>query len=263
MVTSHFLILAELEEYYQDFEKLVNETYEMNGNEPVILICHSMGCPVMLYYLNQLDKRDPSHTWKNKYIKHFITLASPWGGAVKALKAFTSGDNLGVIVVPALTIRKDERTFPSLAYLMPSDKFWSHDEVLMSADNKNYTTRNLDELFADIDYPVGYNMWLDTRNLTYDMTPPGIETHCIHGVGISTMEKLEYKAGKFPDHPPKINFGDGDSTVNTRSLAGCLKWRENELQKQPVHYMNLTGVDHMSVMTDSRILNYIIDLAIT
>ena len=249
--------IAELHQYYKELSGLIEETYHMNGNESVILTCHSMGCPIMLYYLNNVNNA----TWKDKYIKSFVTLAGPWGGAVKALKAFTSGDNLGVIVVPALTIRKDERTFPSLAYLLPSDQFWSPQETLMVNGNKSYTTENLQELFEDIDYDVGNQMWKDTRNLTRDMIPPGVEVHCIHGVGINTMERLEYKIGKFPDSQPKIMFGDGDSTVNTRSLRGCLRWKNHPNQTHDVHYMNLTGIDHMSVMTDSRIVNYILDIA--
>ena len=233
---------------------LIEETYKDQGNQSIILICHSMGCPVMLHYLNH-----QTQVWKDKHIFSFVTLAAPWGGAVKALKAFTSGDNLGVIVVPALTIRKDERTFPSLAYLMPSDKFWDPSEVLMTNGNKSYTTANYHELFADIDYDVGYQMWLDNRNLTYDLVHPGVDIHCIHGIGVDTMETLEYKQDKFPNHTPKIGFGDGDSTVNTRSLAGCLRWEDDKNGKK-FNYMNLTGVDHMSVMTDARILKYLLQL---
>jgi lysophospholipase-3 len=227
----------------------------MNGKEKSMIICHSMGCPVMLYFLNHQPQ-----AWKDMYVKSFVTLAGPWGGAVKAIKAFTSGDNLGVIVVPALTIRKDERTFPSLAFLMPSDEFWGHDEVLMVTGEKSYTTANYKELFEDIDFEVGYNMWLDTRNLTYKLDAPNVEVHCIHGYGVHTMEHLDYKEDTFPDHQPKISFGDGDGTVNTRSLQGCLRWQGK--QNQTVHYGNYSGIDHMSVMTDAAIINYLLSVAI-
>ena len=209
----------------------------------------------MLYYLNHKPQE-----WKDKYIKAFVTLAAPWGGAVKALKAFISGDNLGVTLVPTLTIRKDERTFPSLAYLMPSDKFWPPEEVLISRSSKNYTTSNYNELFQDIKYDVGYEMWLDTRNLTHNLDHPGTEVHCIHGSGIPTMEKLEYKLNEFPDHTPKIINGNGDSTVNFRSLAGCTKWQQN-VDRWGFSYLNVPGVDHMGSMSDIRILKHLLELA--
>ncbi|KAI1285615.1 Phospholipase A2 group XV [Halotydeus destructor] len=136
------------------------------------------------------------------------------------------------------------------------DQFWDHDEVILRNGDKSYTTSNYQELFEDIDYPVGYNMWLDTRNLTYKLEAPGVEVHCLHGVGVHTMEHLDYSGDKFPDQQPKIDFGDGDGTVNTRSLRGCLRWQGQ--QEQPVNYANFSGVDHMSVMTDSNVINYLL-----
>lgn len=172
----NLISLAELGDYYTDLTNLVEDTYRINGNEPVMLICHSMGCPVSYYYLLQKDQ-----AWKDQYIQSFVTLAGAWGGAVKAMKAFTSGDNLGVIVVPALTIRKDERTFPSLAYLLPSDKFWDEDEILVSTQRRNYTVNDYENFFRDINYTTGYEMWKDVKDLTHDMVPPNVEVHCIHG----------------------------------------------------------------------------------
>lgn len=245
-----FPILDELSEYFEAVESLIEETYEINDQQKVVLLCHSMGCPTMLYFLN----RKPQN-WKDRYIRSFVTLAAPWGGAVKSLKAFASGDNFGVVVVPSLTIRQDERTFPSLAYLLPSDKFWSNDEVLMESAFRNYTVSNYKEFFEDINYLVGYNMWLDTKNLTYDLQAPGVEVYCLHGEGEETMDNLIYNKGKFPDSQPHIVFGNGDGTVNSRSLRGCLQWQEQ--QEQPIHYQNFSKVDHMEIMSDPNVLNYI------
>lgn len=235
--------------------QLIEETFKSNERKRVVLICHSMGCPVMLYYLNH-----KSQQWKDTYIKSFVTLAAPWGGAVKALKAFISGDNLGVTFVQTLAFRKDERTFPSLAYLMPSDKYWPSDEVIITRPNKNYTSANYRELFDDLNYDVGYEMWLDTKNLTYNLIHPGTEVHCIHGSQIDTMEHLDYKMNDFPDHAPGIRNGNGDSTVNIRSLSACKKWGQLE-HKWPFVYRNYPHVDHMGVMSDPRILKHLLALS--
>ena len=247
---SYFVLSDELHQYYFEVEALVQDTYEINGEQKVILLCHSMGCPTILYFLNH-----QSQQWKNTYIKSLISLAAPWAGAVKSLKAFASGDNFGVIVVPSLTIRQDERTFPSLAYLLPSDKLWSGDEVLMQSSLRNYTSHNYRSFFEDINYMVGYNMWLDVRNLTYDLTPPGVEVHCLHGHGIDTMHKLVYNKGKFPDSQPNVDYGDGDGTVNLKSLQACLQWRGK--QTQNVFYKNFTKSDHIFIMSDPLVINYI------
>ncbi|CAG2171481.1 unnamed protein product [Oppiella nova] len=245
----------ELADYLSQVKALVQDTYEKNNKTKSILLCHSMGCPTMLYLLNRQTQQ-----WKDKYVQSLVTLAGPWGGAVKSLKAFASGDNFGVVVVPSLTIREDERTFPSLAYLLPSDKVWGPDEVLMESTLRNYTTRNYRDFFEDINYMTGYNMWLDVRNLTYNMTPPGVEVHCLHGHGLDTMHKLVYNKGKFPDSQPHIVYGDGDGTVNLKSLSSCLQWKGK--QKQNVFYQSYLNSDHILIMSDPRVINYIQQIAV-
>ena len=232
----------------------MEDTYTLNNNEKAIIICHSLGCPNMLYFFNL-----QSQEWKDKYIKSMVSLAGPWGGSVKALKAFASGDNFGVVVVRALTIRQDERTYPSLAYLLPSDRFWSNDEILLQSSTRNYTVSDYKDFFQDLNYMTGYEMWLDVRNLTYNLTAPNIEIHCLHGVGIGTIHNLIYNKA-FPDSQPRIFYGDGDGTVNARSLKGCLRWQGQ--QSQGVYYKNFTNVDHMLIMSDFRTIDYIKNIAI-
>lgn len=42
---------------------------------------------------------------------------------------------------------------------------------------------------------------------------------------------LIFKPGKFPDGYPTFVYGDGDGTVNKRSLEGCLHWVGQQKQK--------------------------------
>ena len=125
----------------------------------------------------------------------------------------------------------------------------------MQSTLRNYTSQNYRSFFEDINYMVGYNMWLDVRNLTYDMTPPGVEVHCLHGYGIDTMHKLVYNKGKFPDSQPHVDYGNGDGTVNLKSLQACLQWQGK--QTQNVYYQNFTKSDHMLIMSDPRVIQYI------
>ena len=47
---------------------------------------------------------------------------------------------------------------------------------------------------------------------------------CLHGAGVATTERLVYAAGEFPGTDPStILTGDGDGTVNLRSLTGCTR----------------------------------------
>ncbi|XP_053212755.1 phospholipase A2 group XV-like isoform X2 [Panonychus citri] len=245
----------ELTDYLDKLKLLIEETSESNYGSPCILICHSMGCPLMLYFL-----LGQSAEWKSIYIRNLITLASPWGGAVKAMKAFATGENLGVLLVPNLSVRRDERTFPSMAFLLPSQDFWPTTETIIKVGSANYSTANYEQFFENISYPVGYQMWLDVNNILSNLPAPNVPVSCIYGVGTQTMEYLEYDPPeKFPNHRPNIIHGDGDGTVNLRSLEGCLRWTDQ--QTQSVDYLNVTGADHLSILADPNVLNYIKKIA--
>lgn len=76
----------ELGPWFVAFQNLIESTYKNNGNQPVIIIAHSMGSPMTLYFLNRR-----SQAWKDKYIKAYITMAGVWGGTVRAMKVFALG----------------------------------------------------------------------------------------------------------------------------------------------------------------------------
>lgn len=74
-------------EYFKKLQDLVEDMYN-EYQLPVYLVGHSMGCHYVLYFLN----RQPQ-AWKDKYIKGFISLGAPWGGAVKPLRVLASGSD--------------------------------------------------------------------------------------------------------------------------------------------------------------------------
>ena len=74
--------------YIEKLKALIVDTYEINNGQKVVLIGHSMGNPYILYLLNK-----QTQAWKNKYIRSFISLAGPWGGAAKIMRLMASGEN--------------------------------------------------------------------------------------------------------------------------------------------------------------------------
>ncbi|KAH8863977.1 Phosphatidylcholine-sterol acyltransferase [Schistosoma japonicum] len=65
---------------------LIEETYRNGGNRPVVLLGHSLGAKYAMHFLKSMKK-----SWKNMYIKTFVSLSAPLGGSVKALKIEASG----------------------------------------------------------------------------------------------------------------------------------------------------------------------------
>lgn len=71
-----------MDEYFEQVKDLIEETYEINGQQRVILMCHSLGCIRSVHFLN-----NQSESWKNKYVHEYVALSAPWGGSVDALVA--------------------------------------------------------------------------------------------------------------------------------------------------------------------------------
>lgn len=242
----------EMSDYMKRLQSLIVETYEQNGNQRVVLIGHSMGNLYILYLLNHLPQ-----PWKDQYIKSFISLAAPWGGAAKTLRLMTSGDNLGVFVVNALTARAQQRSMPSTAWLMPSNQFWNDSEILIYSPHHNYTVRDYKQLFADIEFTDGYLMHEDTVHLTRDLQNPGVELHCLHGHGIDTPAAFSFTPSTWYSKQPKVISGDGDGTVNLRSLLGCLKWTGDQSNSKGIVHQSFAKAEHLSLLGHAGIKDYI------
>jgi len=80
------VLLDENGEYFVRLKVLVEETYRINGNQPVVMLAHSMGGPMSLHFLHS-----QSQSWKDQHIRALVTLSGAWGGSVKALKVFAVG----------------------------------------------------------------------------------------------------------------------------------------------------------------------------
>lgn len=129
-------------EWFADLKTLVEETYDMNGEQPITFVVHSMGGPMTLLFL-QLQGDE----WKEKYVARIVSLAGAWGGSVKALKVYAVGDDLGSYALNGKVMRAEQITNPSLAWLLPSHLFWRSDEVMVQTLNKTYRMENLAEYF--------------------------------------------------------------------------------------------------------------------
>lgn len=123
-------------------KKLVEDTFELCGQQRITFVVHSMGGPMSLLFLQRQTKE-----WKDKYIVRVISLAGAWAGSAKAIKVFAIGDDLGSFALSGSVLRAEQITSPSLAWLMPSPHFWKPNEVLVNTPNKTYTMSNIDEFF--------------------------------------------------------------------------------------------------------------------
>ncbi|CAF1525460.1 unnamed protein product [Adineta steineri] len=245
--------LDEQEEFFDNLTKLVIDTYEQNNQTKVIFVTHSMGGPFALYWLHRQKA-----SFKEKYIRSMVNIAAPWGGAVKTLRLMASGDNIDVYVVSPIRVRPYQRSAPSTAFLMPSFNFWDKNEVVVVSPKRNYTVHDYQDFFNDINYPTGYEYWLNNKGLLDELKPPEVELHEIYSSQMPTPGVLLYNNRTFPDLQPVVLPDNGDGTVNIRSLLGFKKWEGK--QKQDIHSTELPGVEHLAILRHPMTINYVIQV---
>nr|XP_055049257.1 phosphatidylcholine-sterol acyltransferase [Misgurnus anguillicaudatus] len=239
----------EQEEYFSRLKSLVEEMYD-EYKQPVYLLGHSMGNNYILYFLNQ-----QTQDWKDHYVKGFISLGAPWGGAVKPLRVLASGENDGIPFVSNIKIREEQRMTTTNPWMIPSEEVWPKDHAFISTPYFNYTNQDYRRFFKDIDFEDGLYMWEDTRNLTAGLPPPGVEVYCIYGVGLPTPVSYVYDE-QFPNADPvDIIYDDGDDTVDSRSLSLCKRWIGK--QEQAVHVKELRGFAHLDMIFNHKVLTVI------
>ncbi|KAI6216616.1 hypothetical protein M3Y95_01268200 [Aphelenchoides besseyi] len=247
---------AELNDYYTMLKTLIMTIYRYNGHKKVIIVAHSMGNPVMNYfYQNYVDQK-----WKDTHILTHVAISPPWGGAVQIVKLFASGYNMDYfrVILPPSALRPMQRSFTSSAFLFPSTRLWGKDEPIAVTFERNYTVADYKQFFMDVGYPLGIDQY-EMAHTALETDAPGITMHCIYGHDVATPELLTWAKGYFPDYQPVITYGDGDGTVNRRSLEVCKKWKGNNGGKL-VTVHELESADHLGILADIRTIQLIKDI---
>ena len=239
--------------YYKQFHRLIESTFSQNGNQPVVILAHSLGGLVSHYFLTELVSQD----WKDKYVAQYITVASVWAGAVKVLHGIVSGETDGMFPFMAqYQIRVAERSFPSEYWLAPRPvaKAWPKEQVLFSTPLHNYTAYDLPELMRDLGSSET-NLWSMyngvTSALSRGLPPPNIRTLCIAGSGIKTDSLYTY-TDQFPNGSEHTGYSEGDGSVNINSARSCRTWIGNP--KYPVKYQEVEGVEHVALLSNPQVI---------
>ncbi len=227
----------------------------MNDNTPVTMIVHSMGGLVTHFFLSQIV----NDSWKETYVKQFISLSGVFGGSVEILKALISGSKEKIFTADIQLFRELERTFISSIWLLPHPSLWTDREVLVSTPLRDYTVKDIPQLFSDMDFSNGTRMYAELQDYSNrSFQPPNVKHFCFYGnqVKPQTIEKLKYKDERFAKQKnPDYEYGYGDGTVSIRSLKSCGRWKES--QSFEVILQEFEGLSHQDIQKDERVLKEI------
>lgn len=93
-----------------------------------------------------------------------------------------------------------------------------------------------------------------------DFTAPGVDVSCMHGVGVLTLERLDF-GSSLSNPKPSQAMGDGDGTVNYRSLSACKFWSDQQAQPNnyTVNQFELPNAEHYDILSDHRAINHVLN----
>lgn len=93
--------------------------------------------------------------------------------------------------------------------------------------------------------------WKGRDNFVFQCDSPG------ENYSILVLYSLNFKDGL--NSFPSLTYGDGDGTVNMRSLVGCTYWQNTTPQHNAtVYHQAFPNVEHYNLLGDNRVINYII-----
>jgi len=234
--------------YGAALKALVEELAARANGSKVTLVSHSMGGLQTLYFLRQ-----QTVAWKSKFVAQWVSISAPFAGAAKEARLFASGDSEG-LPVSAAAVRDEQRSYETNHWLFPTPGAgspWSG-FVLAKTRTANYTADDYAAYFADVGYPVGSVVHKRvTGLLPHPENGPGVPVLCMYSTGVDTPLSFDYGEGDWAQDPT-VTMGDGDGTVNVRSLRVCEEW--NATQAEPVRVLTYSGVTHSDMLKDTRVL---------
>ena len=226
--------------------------YNRNNNTPVALVAHSMGGLMSLYFLNEVVTQE----WKSKYIKVYIPLSVPWGGASEPIQAVVTGLlNFDFFPQLGMSLLNSKRSLQSMYWLMPRAEIFG-DQELVRTPTVSYTARDYEQMFTTFaNYTLGWTQYRPTSTINAGYHFPGVPTHCFYGSEVPTPLTYIYSSND-PTQTPTVIMGSGDGTVNKVSLEVCLRWA-NGTNSTEMQSRAFPGIQHTDMVRNTQVFNAI------
>ena len=242
---------AHVSDFYPYLKTLIEDT-----GKKTVLIAHSLGGPTTLDFLtNYVDSE-----WLAAHVESFVSLAAPFGGSARLMKAYVSGDNFDYSFIPMDYLKPVEQAAPSGVYLLPDAETFGENLVILRTPSHNYTVRDAPKLFDDLGLNQAQRILkaLLDKNLTLaSLRAPPITTYVLSSFGVRTPLTFTYASDfepGFDDIPQSTTYADGDGVVNIDSLTHVEQaWQQNN----KVTFQHFDTIEHFNMVKDQRIFDFL------
>jgi lecithin-cholesterol acyltransferase len=254
-------LTPDIGDFWQRTQKLIEDTYHDNGNQPVHLIGHSNG-PLYAHYL----LTHTSRAWRAQYIHGFTSLAGNFPGQGLLYPVLFTGLNVEDFGYPstkdnAASSARLYQSAPS-TYLSAADPtvFGNQETILEDASTgRSYTPRDYRQLITDAKldwtqdiavYYLGFDQTTDPSSL------PDVDVYAEKGSGVPTVvgARLDnLTSGQVVTPGTKLLTRDGDGNQEDITNNAVLAWHTTRC-----YHFSLTdnpGVDHFALPSNPNVLH--------
>ncbi|OHT03349.1 Lecithin:cholesterol acyltransferase family protein [Tritrichomonas foetus] len=247
--------------FFLEYQQLVEQAYEINGKQKVVLLGYSLGTFVLSHFLGRLMTPE----WKEKYIERIILLAPALAG---------SGDTLPVAwnkefpLIPLITndiIKQSLEHIPVIHGLFPNHVVYAGDEVIRTPEGQSITPEMLpDFLVQHGKYSGDSEKMLRISEELSKLAPadPGVDMKIIYNSALPTSFALNFIDGF--DQEPEVETVSGDGTVPSKGPEWIAdNWNLNgQYILEELNLMrNDDDFDHMGIGNNAYVNQLIFDYA--
>lgn len=227
---------------FEQLTALVENTTQRCGGKKVALTTLSWGGPFTSMFLNSRTQ-----AWKDKYISKFIPLSGAFGGSSWATSTLASHLEYNLY---GLFSTKETRALTanwgSIAWLMPNPHVFKN-RTFVSTPQKKYSALDFSALLEATN-PAAAKTYAATKNFNSHLDAPGVETHCIYGSDLPTLDTFTFTSDAF-NHGTNTS-SPGDGTVMAEALEVCSGWANQ--QKETVTTDVFQYMNHGAAVRDPR-----------
>jgi len=155
--------IAGQKEYFPKLKKLVEDAYQMNNNQKVVIIGHSFGAFAAHYFgASAMDQ-----AWVTKYIDHMMLLAPSFAGSGEAAEFAWTKSVHKYITIKTKHLSKAIESMGAVHVHFPNFEINGNKAVMIGPDGVNYTARDFPDLLIKHGRITGDNIELMKLNIPY------------------------------------------------------------------------------------------------
>jgi lecithin-cholesterol acyltransferase len=257
-------LTPDIGEFVERTKRLIEDTYEDNGNRPVHLVGHSNG-PLYIQYVLTHTSRE----WREKFIQGFTPIAGNFPGQGSLYSILFTGLNIIDFSLPtdpaqAKTSATLYLTNPSTYMSAADPEVFGRKEIVLenSSTGTQYTPADFRQLLADAglqrlrplaDHYIGFVEFTDRAHF------PFVDVYAEKGSGIATQIGAilpNLTVGQVVDPNTQLILAPGDINQEDITNTAVRVWKA-----MPCFHFSLTdnpGVNHFELPSNPGVLNRLV-----